>query len=221
MKFIEQSFEILTPNYSRYEVLKQIELAARTCYKSEDRICEGSASMLVSKLVQLGHEAMLEHGPSLSVRFITNRGVTHELVRHRVASFAQESTRYVKYSEDMEFIVPVWVPERDREILIEGGDSLLSYPTSAFVRATYNSNLSYVELINAGWKAQEAREVLPNALKTEIVVTANLREWKHIFELRCAEAAHPQIRDLMLPLLKYMSSILPEIFESTLEKVTE
>lgn len=221
MKFIEQSFEILTPNYSRDEVLKQIELAARTCYKSEDRICEGSASKLVSKLVQLGHEAMLEHGPSLSVRFITNRGVTHELVRHRVASFAQESTRYVKYGEDMEFIVPVWVPERDKEILVEGGDTFLSYPTSAFVRGVYNANLSYVELMNAGWKAQEAREVLPNALKTEIVVTANLREWKHIFELRCAKAAHPQIRDLMMPLLKHMSSILPEIFESTFQKVTE
>lgn len=221
MKFIEQSFEILTPNYSREEVLKQIELAARTCYKSENRICEGSASKLVSKLVQLGHEAMLEHGPSLSVRFITDRGVTHELVRHRVASFAQESTRYVKYGEDMEFIVPVWVPERDKEILVEGGDTFLSYPTSAFVRAAYNANLSYVELMNAGWKAQEAREVLPNALKTEIVVTANLREWKHIFELRCAKAAHPQIRDLMMPLLKHMSSILLEIFESTLEKVTE
>lgn len=215
MKFIEQSFEILTPNYSREEVLKQIELAARTCYKSEARICEGSASILVSKLVQLGHEAMLEHGPSLSVRFITNRGVTHELVRHRVASFAQESTRYVKYGEDMEFIVPVWVPERDKEVLIEGGDTFLSYLTSAFVRAMYNANLSYVELMNAGWKAQEAREVLPNALKTEIVLTANLREWKHIFELRCSKAAHPQIRALMLPLLKYMSEILPEIFENT------
>ena len=114
---------------------------------------------------------MLEHGPSLSVRFITNRGVTHELVRHRVASFAQESTRYVKYGKDMEFIVPVWVPERDKEVLIEGGDTFLSYPTSAFVRAMYNANLIYAELMNAGWKAQEAREVLPNALKTEIVVT--------------------------------------------------
>ena len=221
MKFIDQSFEILTPNYSREEVLKQIELAARTCYKSENRICEGSASKLVRKIVQLGHEAMLEHGPSLSVRFITDRGVTHELVRHRVASFAQESTRYVKYGEDMEFIVPVWLPARDREILISGKDEFLSYPVSAFVMAIKLASLSYTELMKAGWKAQEARAVLPNSLKTEIVVTANLREWKHIFELRCSKAAHPQIRDLMLPLLKYMSEILPEIFESTLEKVTE
>lgn len=219
MKFIEQSFEILTPNYSRDEVLKQIELAARTCYKSENRICEGSASKLVSKLVQLGHEAMLEHGPSLSVRFITDRGVTHELVRHRVASFAQESTRYVKYGEDMEFIVPVWLPARDREILISGKDEFLSYPVSAFVMAIKLASLSYTELMKAGWKAQEARAVLPNSLKTEIVVTANLREWKHIFELRCSKAAHPQIRDLMLPLLKYMSEILPEIFENTFEEV--
>ena len=221
MKFIEQSFEILTPGFSREVALKQIELASRTCYKSESRICDGSDSKLVSKLVQLGHEAMLEHGPSLSVRFITNRGVTHELVRHRIASFAQESTRYVKYGDDMEFIVPVWIPERDKSILIDGEVGLLSYPTSAFVSAIKNASKSYLELMKAGWKAQEAREVLPNALKTEIVVTANLREWKHIFELRCAKAAHPQIRDLMMPLLKHMSSILPEIFESTLEKVTE
>lgn len=219
MKFIEQSFEILTPNYSREEVLKQIELAARTCYKSENRICEGSASKLVSKLVQLGHEAMLEHGPSLSVRFITDRGVTHELVRHRVASFAQESTRYVKYGEDMEFIVPVWLPAQDKEILISGKYEFLSYPVSAFVMAIKLASLSYTELMKAGLKAQEARAVLPNSLKTEIVVTANLREWKHIFELRCSKAAHPQIRDLMLPLLKYMSEILPEIFENTFEEV--
>ena len=119
MKFIEPGFEILSKDFTRDNVLTSIERAARTCYKSEDKICEGSSVKMINNLIKKGHESMIEHAPNLSVRFICDRGVTHELVRHRLFSFAQESTRYVNYSNnDMEFIIPEWVCGEDRKIMI-------------------------------------------------------------------------------------------------------
>ncbi len=211
MKLIEQSHEIIsiTP-----DLLETIEKAGRTCYKSEDKITKDSAKKFNSTLVKAGHHAMIEFG-DIIVRFITNRGVTHELVRHRLCSFAQESTRYVKYDGDMEFIKPVWLSD---ELLgfhqIDKIDPLLipTYPEYIFIKSLCFSEKDYQILLLNGWQPQQAREVLPNALKTEIVVKANVREWRHIFSLRHSPKAHPQINDLMIPLHQELQTLYPILF---------
>lgn len=215
MKLIEQSHEIL-----HMDGLDLIERAGRTCYKSEEKIgcltegCDysygaqacrncgsSSAHRFAQMLVKRGHEAMIEHG-SATVKLITNRGVTHELVRHRVASFGQESTRYVNYGgKEMEFIRPVWSED-------EGG-----MPT--WERAMRYAEVAYQDLLDLGWRPEQAREVLPSSLKTEIVVTANYREWRHIFKLRALGTTgkpHPQMQALMLPVLEAFKAKLPALF---------
>lgn len=201
MNIINQSHEILTPIWEIKGMPILIELAGRTCYKSEDKITEGSADQFCRKLIKRGHEAMIEHG-NISVRFITDRGVTHELVRHRLASFAQESTRYVKYDGDTEFIRPVF----------DWGQ--IDCPKNEnWCIAMLDAERHYKQLIELGCSPQEARSVLPNSLKTEIIVTANIREWRHIFKLRTSQAAHPQIRELMIPLLKELRKLVPSLFD--------
>ena len=207
MKIIKPSYEILTPiSKDGLEELKRIETAARTCYKSEDKIAEdgSSARKMVKALITRGHEAMLEHS-QLSVKFICDRGVTHEMVRHRLCSFAQESTRYCNYSGDkfgneLTFIEPFFFK-----------DNLTYY--SFWKDACQKCEDVYMYLISQGVPPQEARSVLPNSLKTEIVVTANYREWRTIFKLRCAKDAHPQIREVMIPLQKELAEKLPEVFD--------
>lgn len=228
MRIIEQSHEILS-----YDSLALIERAGRTCYKSEDRIgcskpnepCssfgEGhlyaapcghtncklhTSNAFVRQLIKRGHEAMLEHAGA-TVRFITNRGVAHELVRHRVASFGQESTRYVKYGSNIEFIKPVWFDDNAKDF---------GTPEAWFIFACGHAESAYGELIDHGWRPEQAREVLPNSLKTEIVVTANYREWRHILNLRAIGTTgkpHPQMQALMLPLLTAFKEKLPALFE--------
>lgn len=202
VKVIEPTFAFESPIGE--DLLLSIERAARTCYKSEDKIAPGSASKLVRMLIERGHEAMLEHS-SLSIRFICDRGVSHELVRHRLAAFAQESTRYCNYSKDkfgeeITVIKPPFWPV-----------SSLQY--EFWLNAMKNCERAYMNLIASGATAQEARSVLPNSLKTEIVVTANLREWRHILRLRTSSAAHPQMRQLMVPLLGLLRTSVPVIFE--------
>jgi len=200
MKIIQQSYEILD-NINRESLLKKIELAGRTCYKSEDKITEDSASNFVKKIVASGHFSVIEH-VNISVKFITNRGVTHELVRHRIASYSQESTRYVNYgNKEMIFIQPHWWDDNEKK-----------NGTIAWISFMKNCETIYNFLLDQGLKPQDARGILPNDLKTEIVVTANLREWKHILTLRTSDAAHPQIKALMLPLLDQFKILLPEIF---------
>lgn len=200
MKLIDQSFEILDPPDPQ-EVLQKIERAGRTCYKSEHRITPDSAAKFVRGLIKSGHHSVIEH-LNVTARIVTNRGVTHELVRHRIASYSQESTRYCNYGgEDMEFIRPVWWEGASQQT------------RNTFSWSLYESEWSYNELLSNGWTPQEAREVLPNALKTELVVTANLREWRHIFTLRCSKAAHPQIRELMKDGLRQFKSLIPVVFE--------
>lgn len=199
MKIIKQSHQIL--NFSS-DLLKNIEVAGRTCYKSEDKITEESASKFVQNLVDRKHHAMIEFG-DITVRFITNRGVTHELVRHRLCSFAQESTRYVNYGgDDIEFIKPVWSEDK----IFPGTAEDCWYKVCSEAEDCYKRLLFY------GWKPQQAREVLPNSLKTEIVVKANIREWRHIFKLRCNKSAHPQMRALMIPLLEELKGKIPIVF---------
>jgi thymidylate synthase (FAD) len=202
MKIIRPSWEILNePNWG--EVMLQLERAMRTCYKSEDKITEGSAEKLIRSIIARGHESTLEH-ISFSVKFIVDRGVSHELVRHRHCSFSQESTRYVKYDGEMEFIMPPWVSAH-----IEAGDTDDVWLSSmAFAEERYRA------LLGRGWLPQQARSVLPNSLKTEIVVTTNLRDWRHIFHLRCDKTAHPQMREVMVPLYDYLVSKCPAIFDT-------
>ena len=210
MRIIKPSYEILTPiSDGGIKELQHIERIARVCYKSEDKISPDgeSAKRLIKMLIDREHEAMLEHG-SISVLFICDRGVSHELVRHRVASFAQESTRYCNYSKD-KFGNEITVIEPS--FFGVGGDSNLLWYN--WRDACLTSEKWYFTMLDRGAAPQEARTVLPNSLKTEIVVTANYREWRHILKLRCAPAAHPQMRELMIPLLDDLHSKIPVIFD--------
>ena len=206
MKIVDPKYEILTDiSEGGIKELMAIERAARTCYKSEIRTAaDGSSSkQIVSVLIKRGHEAMLEHG-GMSVRFTCDRGISHELVRHRLASFAQESTRYCNYSRDhfgheITVIRPAW--EADTDIYKLWKETMLLCEEA------------YFEMLEAGYTAQAARCVLPNSLKTEIIVTANWREWRKIFQLRCADDAHPDMRRLMIPLWKEMHERIPVLFD--------
>jgi len=210
MKIIEQSHEVL-----EFPTLKMIEKAGRTCYKSENKITQGSALKFVKMLRDRGHHAMIEFG-DIVVRFVTNRGVTHELVRHRLCSFAQESTRYVRYDGGMEFIRPVWCDEKWTGVTWSGMTKRYKSYTNAemtWADACLRSEIAYINLITDGWRPEQAREILPNSLKTEIVVKANIREWRHLLTLRTSKAAHPQIRVLMLPLLDELKEKIPIVFD--------
>lgn len=198
MKMIEQFHTIIQKPENPLWIIEQ---SGRTCYKSEDKISDGSSIKFSEMLLKSHHESVFEH-VVVSVRFITNRGVTHELVRHRLAAFSQESTRYVKYNNNnMEFIKPVW------------WDDWTTEQQDIWKKSVEISEQDYITLMNLGASAQQAREVLPNSLKTEIVVTANLREWRHIFKLRCHKKAHPQIRLLMINCCKEFKEFIPVIFD--------
>lgn len=243
MKIILPSYEILTPiSDEGIKELQRIEQAARTCYKSEDKITEDgeSAKKLVSNLIKRGHEAMLEHS-QLSVKFITDRGVSHELVRHRIASFAQESTRWCDYSngkfdEMLTFIIPSefneWYKANIEHLdaynkFLESasmGNTLYGYETILETHEKPNGfgqwmwgiaqcERVYKSMRLNGCSPQLARSILPNSLKTEIVVTANYREWRNILKLRTAPDAHPDIRSLFNELLKDLKSRIPLIFD--------
>nr|DAG27689.1 MAG TPA: Thymidylate synthase complementing protein [Caudoviricetes sp.] len=221
MKIVEPKYEILTDiSEGGIKELQQIERVARVCYKSEDKTTPDgeSAKKLVGFLVKQGHEAMLEHS-QLSVLFTCDRGVANELVRHRIASFAQESTRYCNYSKEkfggeLSFIRPYWIPDFD----IRDPNY---YDISKKEREAYeiwhetcaNAELDYRQLTSNGMRPEQARCVLPLCLKTEIVVTANYREWRNIFKLRTPVAAHPQMRQLMCPLLLEMQKKIPAVFD--------
>jgi thymidylate synthase (FAD) len=203
MKIIQPSFEILNlPN--REDILRLIELAGRVCYKSEDRIEPGTAGPFVEKIGKIfKHESVLEHS-TMTVKFICDRGVSHELVRHRLCSFSQESTRYCSYAKG----------KFGGEITVIAPPFNNAYQEIAWREGMLACEKVYMDMLGEGASPQVARSVLPNALKTEIVVTANLREWKHIFAMRCSEKAHPQMRELMVPLYARLSQELPEIFMS-------
>lgn len=205
MKLISQHYEVLTDIYAE-KALTLIEKCGRVCYKSEDKITKDSASEFVAKINKNNHESVIEHS-MLTVRFVTDRGVSHELVRHRLASFSQESTRYCNYSlgkfgGELLLIRPVWFNYAN-DILI-----------GTWMKQMTAMEATYFMLLERGLSPQDARSVLPNALKTEIIVTANFREWKHIFKMRALnKAAHPQMRDLMIPLYLWCRKLIPEIFD--------
>ena len=202
MKLVSPSFEILNPP-KREDVLRHLELCGRVCYKSEDKMTEDSASRMVKMLIERGHESPIEHF-SISVRIICDRGVSHEWVRHRVASYSQESTRYcnygnAKFGSEISFIRPYFAKE---------GEPLFE----EWKKAMENAERAYFALLENGAKPEDARSVLPNSLKTEFICTMNLREWRHFFSLRCAPAAHPAMREIAIPLRNAFRELLPELF---------
>lgn len=191
----------------RKGILSTLEFIGRTCYKSQDKITEDSASKFVRGLVKRGHEAMLEH-VSLTVLFTVDRGISHEIVRHRMASFAQESTRYCNYSQD----------KFGKEItVIQPFYLKVGTPAwTAWYDSCKKAEESYFAMLAEGCMPEEARAVLPMSLKTEIWMTANLREWRHFLKLRAAGVTgkpHPQMLEVALPLLEVLRKSLPEVFD--------
>ena len=224
MNVIKAGFEILTPvSEGGIEELKHIEKIGRVCYKSEGNITEDgeSAKKFVKMLISRGHEAMIEHS-SLSVKFTVDRGVSHELVRHRVASFAQESTRYVNYSLN-KFGSEINVIDIKNGIALDKKMKNMSSDTILAVIEEWRSAMNdaekhYMKMIELGATPQIARSVLPNSTKTEITITANYREWRNFFKLRVPETAHPQMREITIPLLKKLKTLLPVIFDDIEEE---
>lgn len=203
MKIIEPSVEFITPIDGEI-ILKRVEECGRVCYKSEDKITEDSARTFVQNLIKRGHEAVLEHC-SFTIKFTCDRGVSHEIVRHRMASYCQESTRYCNYSKDgfdneITVIKPCFWDEDSNEY-------------KSWVNLQEDSEDCYMWMLAHGCTPQEARSVLTNSLKTEVVMTANLREWRHFFKLRCAEGAHPQIREVAIKALHMCQDNIPIIFD--------
>lgn len=203
MKIISPSVEILTP-LDGAAVLRHIEQCGRVCYKSEGKTTESSALAFVANIIKRGHEAVLEHF-DITVKFICDRGVSHEIVRHRLASYCQESTRYCNYSKDgfggeITVIQPCYL-------------ATCGAGYQMWKEACEAAETAYFNMLNFGCSPQEARAVLPNSLKTEVVMTANLREWRHFFKLRTAPAAHPQMREVANMLLKQMREMVPVVFD--------
>ncbi|MGO9014288.1 MAG: FAD-dependent thymidylate synthase [Dissulfurispiraceae bacterium] len=221
MKIVEQSWHF-EEDVDGIAILKKIEAAGRTCYKSEDKSTDDSAIKFVSGVIKAGHHSVIEHH-NITVKIITDRGVTHEIVRHRIASYSQESTRYCNYSHDkfgneITVILPVWfigITEGNLTRTDEDQDGLKRHAQYALWKSTCEQiEKAYFGLLKAGQSPQEARAVLPNSLKTELVMTANLREWRHFFKLRASLRAHPQIRFLAMDMLKGFQEKIPVVFDN-------
>lgn len=204
MQVIKAGYEIID-TINGEGILKKIEKVARVCYKSEDKIGEGTAEKMVKALIRSNHLAMLEHY-SFSVKFIVDRGVSHEIVRHRVASFAQESTRYCNYGSkggEIAVIKPLYLTDCGEDY-------------NLWKKACVVAEKQYLDMLAYGLQPQEARAVLPNSLKTEIVMTANLREWRHFFSLRACGSTgkpHPQMLEVAVPLLQECKKLIPVVFD--------
>ena len=211
MRVINAGYEIIS-DLNGAEILKHIERCARVCYKSEDRITDGSAEKMVAALIRSGHEAMLEHY-SFTVKFICDRGIANELVRHRIASFAQESSRYCCYAKDkfgkeLTFINPCfWEPDSDNY--------------ARWFHEMDESEKTYLAMIENGATPEQARDILPTSIKTEIVMTANLREFRHFFKLRAEGVTgrpHPQMLEITIPLLKELKQKVPVVFDDIMSE---
>lgn len=203
MKIINADVEFITP-IDGATILKRLEQCGRVCYKSEAKITDTSAPAFVAGIIKRGHEAVLEHC-SFTVKFICDRGVSHEIVRHRLAAYCQESTRYCNYSKEgfgseITVIKPCFWPDDSDEMC-------------EWRSAMRLSESHYFSLLHYGATPQEARSVLPNSLKTEVVMTADIREWRHFLKLRCSPAAHPQMREVALILLDKVHSMIPVCFD--------
>ena len=211
MKILKPDVQFITP-IDGATILKRLEQCGRVCYKSEDKITEGSAEKFVAGIIKRGHGAVLEHC-SFTVKFICDRGVSHEIVRHRLAAYCQESTRYCNYSKDgfggeITVIQPCYL-------------AICGAGYQMWKEACEAAETAYFNMLNFGCSPQEARAVLPNSLKTEVVMTANIREWRHFLKLRCSPAAHPQMRELALILLEKVHALIPVCFDDVWEEYHE
>ena len=203
MKIVDASFSF-NHEIDGNELLKRIEKAGRVCYKSEDKTNENSARLFVQSIISKGHESVLEH-EKITITIICDRGISHEIVRHRIASYSQESTRYCNYSNEkfgseLTFIKPCFWKENDKQYDI-------------WKKQMQQVENTYNDLIKLGTTPQEARTVLPNSLKTEIVVTMNIREWRHFFKLRTSSAAHPQMQEIAKKILVSFKYKMPVLFD--------
>lgn len=212
MRLVEPSVEIMSATDEEFIInqLRIVELAGRNCYKSENKITEDSYNKIIAMLRMKKHESVLEHG-NVTVRFIGSRAFTHQLIRHRLAAYSQESQRYCNYSKDkfdnhVQFIKPI------------GYEDWTDDQKEGFVQGLLDAESCYMELIKDGLKAEDARGILPNQTKTEIVCTMNLRAWRHFFKMRCDKHAQSEIRYLAKKLLGQMCEIMPVIFEDLKEE---
>ena len=307
MRLINSGLEILEQQPGLDGMYKQIELAGRTCYKSEDKITEDSTKAFVDRMIKSGHGAVLEHGTvyltipitdstsyriddyrrnkytrsdiskdlknyyittnfrvlvengwiddlkyiskpteyhekRVTVKWTCDRGILAEFTRHRIFSFAAESTRYCNYSKNkfengLTFIIPSWVDDIPNNTVLNGLEETFNFVwsdltkqevklkvseyTKTFLYTAINSELGYLNLIENGYKPQQARQVLPNALKTELVMTGFLSDWAHFFELRCAPSAHPDAQKLAKELLVKLHEMYPGKFDELYNKYIE
>lgn len=214
MKKIKATYEILNRDkIDGMEILKEIEVIGRTCYKSENFITEDSAKKFVAMIIKHGHEAVVEHS-KITVKFIVDRGVTHEVVRHRMASYAQESQRYCNYSKDKFDNQITYIDLRDGmevegKLTVEQMDAIMD----EWIKACIDAEQHYFKMLELGATPQIARSVLNNSTKTELIVSMNIREWRHFFKLRGDISAHPQMREVVIPLLKDMQQLIPVVFD--------
>jgi len=241
MKIIKAGYSIIDPDFTEQDckgrIFRLLERAGRVCYKSENQITDETAEEFIRRLIRNHHDAMLEHA-KMSVIFTVDRGISHELVRHRIASFSQESTRYCNYSKDkfgneITVIEPVFfngisedikstvrkVMDGDpigRSEMFENGITRIIQQYANWYSACRKAEKNYFRMLGNGATPQEARDVLPTSLKTDIVMTANFREWRHVFLLRAAGITgkpHPQMTEVMVPLLKECAEKLPALFD--------
>lgn len=223
MNIVSPSFEIITP-VDGEAILKTIEEVGRTCYKSNDKITNDSCYGFVKRLIDMGHEAMIEHY-NITVKLINDRGVSHEEVRHRIASYAQESTRYCNYSKDkfgneisyVDLLGGMQLDPKVNKLTAETFDAIYN----EWLSACFDAEQHYNRMIELGATPQIARSVLNNSTKTEICITMNLREWRHFFKLRCAPSAHPQMREIAMKLLKAFKFMIPVIFDDIYQEIFE
>lgn len=216
MILVKPSHEVLT-KIDGQRILQAIELAGRVCYKTEDKIDWNAKTShkFVKMVLDRGHESVIEH-ENISVKIVCDRGVTHEIVRHRLVAYSQESTRYCNYKGGVTFVIPPWVLHKVGEY--ERAPEYWRTPFNAdqiWFCSMLDHEQQYIGLLDYGWSPQQARSVLPNSLKTEIVMTANIREWRHILRLRTSKAAHPQMREIMIPILKEFREKIPILFDDT------
>lgn len=220
MKLIRPKAQLLYVPKRQF-ILTHIERAARTCYQSFEKNTaekEELAERLLSSCLKQGHHSVFEH-VSVTVRIICDRGVSHELVRHRIAAYSQESTRYCAYDGSIVFILPPWIKDISPGVYADENEGYLESKNWQWAIAMKNAEAAYQSLRREGWSPQRARAVLPNSLKTEIIMSANLREWRHIFTLRCSTKAHPQMREIMLPLLAdFHQRVMPLYYQDLFEQ---
>ena len=227
MKIINPSVQ-LEDEIDGQRIMKKIERIGRVCYKSEGNITEDSAERFVKSIIARGHESVLEH-VSISVRVICDRGVSHEIVRHRLASYAQESTRYCNYSKDkydnqVSFIDIKGGIDLDLAMNTALNNGTLSKENIDLIineweEACKDAEKHYLNLSKLGASPNISRSVLPNSVKTEINVRMDIREWRHFFSLRCEDVAHPQMREIAKPLLKEMAKRYPIFFKDLADKL--